>query len=392
MKKTLGFAVIVAIALAAVSATALGATRSAGSRAAIAAGPSCTHPTIAVMGPITGPAASIGIDQIDWAKFYVEHWNKAHPTQKFKLLEGDTQLDAAKAAVVAQSFASNAAVLGIAGPAGSQEVIASSPILKRAHLAAISGSATRVSLTDGSLRGYFWRVVPNDGVQGPTVAGYLTKHLGVASGDSVMIVDDQEAYSTGLSDIIGQVLSGKGVKVDRESVNQSQTDFSSLVAKIGSSTKAVVLPWQIAPNAQLFAQQAKEQGKKAIIFGTDGTFDSQKFTSEGAYVSFFAPDVTTIAIDNALVANYKSEFGGDPGPFGAPTWVATQVVVQAVVNACKAGNGKVTRDAVRAQVQNLKLKNTILGIPVSFSTNGDVVGAGFFVFKITGGKYHTQPA
>src|SRR5205823_6191319 len=136
------------------------------------------------------------------AQFYVAQWNKTHKL-KIKLTQGDTQLDPSKASTVAQQFASSSSMVGVIGPAGSDEVQAAAPILKKAGLAFASGSATRVSLTDGSNKGYFFRDVPNDGVQGPTAASYMINKLKVKSGDSVMVVDDQESYSTGLADIVG---------------------------------------------------------------------------------------------------------------------------------------------------------------------------------------------
>ena len=217
-----------------------------------------------MLGPFTGPVASIGTDQLHWAQFFANNWNKTHKLQ-LTIVQGDTQLDPAKASVVAQSMASNSSIVGIIGPAGSQEVTAVAPIFKKAGLAFISGSATNVSLTDGKLRGYFFRVVPNDGVQAPTAADYMMKKLGAKKGTTVMIVDDQESYSTGLADIVGNVLKKAGVTVDRESVSQKATDFSSLVAKVGGSTKVVFLPFQLASQAQLFAQQLKSQGKSAVV-------------------------------------------------------------------------------------------------------------------------------
>ena len=173
--------------------------------------------------------------------------------------------------------------MGVIGPAGASEVVeAVAPILKKAGLAFVSGSATGSRSTTASCKGYFFRDVPNDGVQGPTEAAYMMSNLGVKRGDSVMVVDDQESYSTGLADIVQQKLKAKGVNVDRESVSQKATDFSSLVAKVGSSTKVVFLPFQLASQAQLFAQQLKAQGKSAVVFGSDGTFDSAKFNATGA--------------------------------------------------------------------------------------------------------------
>jgi branched-chain amino acid transport system substrate-binding protein len=343
--------------------------------------------SIGMLAPITGPAASIGADQLHWAQFYFTQWDKNKKHVKIKLVQGDTQLDPAKASTVAQSFASNGSIVGVIGPAGSDEVQATAPILKKAGLAFASGSATRVSLTNGAWKGFFFRDVPNDGVQGPTAANYMASALGVKSGDSVMIVDDQESYSTGLADIVGQSLAGKGVKVDRESISQKATDFSSLVAKVTSSFKVVYLPFQLASQAQLFAQQLKAQGKSAIVFGSDGTFDSSKFNVNGSYISFFAPDVTTIQADASIVAAFHKQFPGATSPFGAPNYVLAQMYASAVTTACK--DGKITRTELRKDFGKVSLKSTILGTPIKFTGNGDLAGAKFHIFKIVNGKYET---
>lgn len=349
---------------------------------------SCGTFTIGMLAPITGPAASIGSDQLHWAQFYVAQWNKSRKAPfKLRLLQGDTQLDPSKASTVAQQFASNKKVLGVIGPAGSQEVIATAPIFKRAGLAFISGSATRVDLTSGKWRGYFFRVVPNDGVQGPSDADYMTAKLGVKSGDSVMVVDDQEAYSTGLADIVQKTLEGKGIKVDRESISQKDTDFSSLVAKVTPSTKVVFTPFQLSSQTQLLAQQLKAQGKKAIVFASDGSFDVAKFNVDGSLVSFFAPDVTTVPANAAIVRLFHKQFPGATSPFGAPNYVAAQVYATALSSLC-AKHAKVTRASLRAAVAKVKLRSTLIG-PIAFTRNGDVAGAKFHIFKVTGGKYVT---
>jgi len=343
--------------------------------------------SLGMLAPITGPAGSIGSDQLHWAEFYVTQWNKNKKHVKIKLVQGDTQLDPSKASTVAQSFASNGSIVGVIGPAGSDEVQAVAPILRKGGLAFASGSATRVSLTNGSWKGSFFRDVPNDGVQGPTAGAYMFSKLGLKSGDSVMVVDDQESYSTGLADIVGQNLSGKGVKVDRESISQKATDFSSLVAKVTSATKVVYLPFQLASEAQLFAQQLQAQGKTAIVFGSDGTFDSSKFTVNGSYISFFAPDVTTIAADASVVAAFKKQFPGATSPFGAPNYVLAQMYASAITTSCK--DGKITRAELRKNFAKVSLTSTILGTPIRFTANGDLAGAKFHIFKIVNGKYET---
>jgi branched-chain amino acid transport system substrate-binding protein len=380
-------------ALAVVAAGCGGGKKSSGTTTTAASGgggAACSSAvSLGMLAPITGPAASIGGDQLHWAQFFVSNWNAdSSNSPKLKLVQGDTQLDPAKASTVSQSFASNKAIVGVIGPAGSDEVEATTPILKKAGLASASGSATRVSLTSGKWKGYFFRDVPNDGVQGPTDADYMMSALKVASGDSVMVVDDQESYSTGLADIIGKELKGKGVKVDRESTSQKSTDFSSLIAKLTPSTKVVFLPFQLASQAQLFAQQIKSQGKSATVFGSDGTFDSSKFHADGNYVSFFAPDVTTLAAAKTTVAAFNKQFPGGTSPFGAPNYVLAQAYAEAISSICKNGDTP-TRDTVRAAFAKTNLSDTLLGTPLSFTPNGDVKGAKFFIFKIENGKFVT---
>ena len=307
---------------------------------------------------------------------------------KIKLVQGDTQLDPSKASTVAQSFASNKAILGVIGPAGSDEVEERAPILKKAGLAFASGSATRVSLTNGSYKGFFFRDVPNDGVQGPTAAEYMQSKLGVKSGDTVMVVDDQESYSTGLADIVGTSLTGKGVKVDRESISQKSTDFSSLVAKVTSATKVVYLPFQLASQAQLFAQQLKAQGKTAIVFGSDGTFDLSKFNVNGSYISFFAPDVTTIPAAKAIVDAFNKQFPGGNEPVRRSELRARADVCDRDHEGVQ-GQEDLPRRAPQGLRQGEARRSTILGTPIRFTVNGDIAGAKFHIFKIVNGKYET---
>src|SRR2546427_7041700 len=160
MKSRAGIVLLLAAGVAVVSA-AVAVAATDGSRAqqhaTASAAASCKSPHIGMSAPITGPAGPIGSDQLNWARYFVATWNQAHPKFHVTLDEFDDQLDPAKAAMGAQSFASNSKDLAVIGPAGNQQVIAAAPIYKRAGLAFISGSATKVSLTDGTYKGYFFR-------------------------------------------------------------------------------------------------------------------------------------------------------------------------------------------------------------------------------------------
>ena len=246
--------------------------------------------SIGFEGPITGPVAPLGTEQLHFAQLAVAMDNAANKT-KITLVQGDTQLQPAQATTVTQQFISNSSILAVVGPAGSQEVEAVGGPMARAGMGFITGSATAVALTTGKYPTFF-RVVSKDSVQGPQDANYIVKTL---HPKSIMIVDDQEAYSTGLVSAMTPVFQAAGIKVDHESVSQKVTDFSSLVAKVTPDTSVVVLPWQVAANAQQFGRDLAQQHKKAVIFGTDGLFSPGTFTITGSYVSSFGPDITAIA-------------------------------------------------------------------------------------------------
>jgi branched-chain amino acid transport system substrate-binding protein len=377
VKKHLLIAAIAGVA-AAIAVTAAFAKTSASSGAAAtgAATLRCGKTrTIGFAGPITGPAASLGQQQLNWSKQFVTTYNRTHRKTKVRLVQGDTQLpNVAEAIKVAQRFASTGRILGVVGPAGSQEVVDSTAAYRGGGLAFVSGSATRTSLTDGSRRGFFYRVVPNDDVQGPTVAKHIIE---VLKAKRVFIIDDQETYSQGLSDTVQKALTAGGVRVERDSVSQSASDFSSLIAKIGNNVDVVYIPWQLAPKAQLFGQQMREQGKRATLFGSDGLFDPDNFKIPGSLVSFFPVDTNA-----AVVKAYMSSHGGSADFFGAPTYVATQAVVGAIDRACAAGRGRTTRAAVRRALARTKIAKTVLGLPLAFTANGDLQGGAFGIYRI----------
>jgi len=334
----------------------------------------CTSGQIGFMGPITGPVAFLGKEQLNWVKFAVDSYNKASGTH-FKVLQGDTQLNPKLALTVGTKFTANSSLLATIGPAGSQEVIAIGPLFKRNTFPYISSSATNVTLTTGKYP-TFSRVVGSDKAQGRSDAEYMVKKL---KAKKVVIIDDQEAYSTGLANSATAVLKAAGVKVQRESINQKVTDFSSLVTKVGSDVNVVFLPWQVAANGQLFADQMLEQGKTAKVFGSDG-LDSGDFHPNGAYVSSFARDIHGVPGTKNIIASYNKQYGTKWSTFGPPAYTAALVIATAYKRACS--DGRASRPELLKQIRSTKIPHSILGIPISFDRHGDVPAAKFYVFQI----------
>ena len=393
MKLRISMAAVALMALVAAgcgsssSSSSSSASASASSTAAAggSSGGKCAV-SVGFEGPITGPVAMLGAEQLHFAELAISQDNAANGTN-VSLAQGDTQLQPAQATTVTQQFISNSKIVAVVGPAGSQEVEAVSPLFGRAGLGFISGSATAAALTTGK-NPTFYRVVSKDSVQGPQDAHYIISRL---HPKSLMIVDDQEAYSTGLVAAMTPVFKAAGISVDHESVSQKVTDFSSLVSKVTPQMSVVVLPWQVAANAQQFGRNLTEQHKKTVIFGTDGLFSPGTFSTNGSYVSSFGPDITAIAADKAIAAEAKAKYGSF-GTFGPPVFAATHVIDEAISSVCKAGQTP-SRSNVLAAIKQTNEPTSILGQAIKFDSHGDLVNGKFFLFKIDAkGKYNLIPS
>src|SRR3989454_4669127 len=297
MKK--GLALLLSIlATAAVAASAQGGRASADTSTSSAALSCKSTMTIGFVTPLTGGAGFLGQEQLSWAKYAIKTLPQTLGL-KVKLVPGDTPVEQgpAPAQALAQKFVADKSVVAILGPSTSGAVAASSQTYLQAGLAHISPSATRTTLTKGDKKEAtpaFFRVVPVDYLQGPSDANFMIKSLKVKK---VVILDFQEPYSLGLADAAEAVLKKAGVTTIRLSAPNTTTDYSSYVTRVPGDADIVFFPTQKPGDAQTFARQLVEQGKKAKVFGGDGSNDSSQFKTPGAYVSNFAPDISGIAAD-----------------------------------------------------------------------------------------------
>ena len=126
----------------------------------------------------------------------------------------------------------------------------------------------------------------------------------------------------------------------------------------------------------------KQAGKASIkLMGSDGLFDPL-FSGVGSnvYDSFFP-----VQPSDPVIKAYKRTHGGSGDYFGAPSYVAAQVVGGAIDRACK--DGKASRAEVRKQIAKTKLKSTLLGLPVSFTKGGDLRGGAFGIYQSKNGDF-----
>jgi branched-chain amino acid transport system substrate-binding protein len=349
---------------------------------------------IAFVTPLTGGAGFLGNEQLSWAKYAV----KTLPAKyglKVRLITGDAPVEQGPAIAqsLAQKFVADKSVIAILGPSTSGATAASSQIYFDAGLAHVSPSATRTSLTksvDGKAKEAtpaFFRVVPDDGIQGPNDAKFMIDKLNVKK---VVVVDFQEPYSQGLGGQVEEYLKAKGVATSHLSIANTVTDFSSFVTKVPGDADIVFFPTQKPEDAQTFAQQLVEQGKKAKVFGGDGSNGPGKFKAAGSYVSNFAAPISLFPYNKPLIDGWKKDNNNaEPGSFGPPSYGAVQVILAGIQAACAKGKGKIERRDLIRNIKKVRVKNWILGGNFRFSTKtNDPLNGRFYIFQIqSNGSY-----
>ncbi len=414
MLKRIGALVVTAGALAVVVATTLGSTAAASAQNS----PLCKKAGLGFAGPLTGGAAFLGKDQSSWVKLFISSWNKGkaipgvpaklHRVKLTLALEGDSQLNPDVAANVARQMVANKSILGMVGFAGSNENLGGGPVLDRAHLGYVSGSATLDTLATGTKSTKpltdFFRVVPQNAQQARSGVPYIDKTLKLKKNDKVLIVDDGEAYGIGLSNDAQKLFTKAGLKVTRDSVNESTTPNASFGAQIAvEATKAqtggyklVYAPTQVAGDSQTFDQDLHTASYTGGFMATDGSVDPTNFNVPGAYLSFFGPSITKItkSYRTAFKAKYGASAANDP--FGAPSFVAAQMLGVAISEACSAGlptKLSKARAAVVAKLKHVKQSTTILGYSMAFNNPADAYHgpvSGVTVFKIQANGSYKQ--
>ncbi len=378
MRKGLIAASLGLLAAAVIVTSALARSEASATPAQLA---SCTNVSLGFVGPLTGPAAFLGQEQISWLRFGTQKYNKANGT-RFKVAAGDTELKAPVARTVARRFVADRKIMAIIGPSESQAVRVGGNLYEKAGLAAISGSATAVDLTKGRPYTTFYRVNPNDAIQAPQIVAFVSKNL---KAKNVVVIDSQDDYSVPLATSISSGLRKANATVGRESVSADDTDFSSIVANVGNDVDVVVFATQVASAANTLSNQLREQGKKAVVFGTDGAYSPSQYKPRNGYVSIFAKDLHFVSSARSLVREYNRYSKNKTfGAFGPPTYLAGSVAMSAITKAC--GDGTATRAEVTRLVRQTNIPS-IFGGTVRFDRKGDPLPTRFVIYKVTNGTY-----
>ncbi|TQK27753.1 amino acid/amide ABC transporter substrate-binding protein (HAAT family) [Arthrobacter sp. SLBN-53] len=305
---------------------------------------SCPPVSLAMAGALNGPDAALGINIRNGVQLAVDKHNAANPGCQVQLKTFDTEGDPQKASNIAPRIIEDQYTIGLIGPAFSGETKATGGVFDQAGLAAVTASATNVTLSENGWKTFF-RGLANDGVQGPSVANYLKNTLGHKK---VCVVDDSTDYGLGLATAVRDTLGPVADSACNISVKKGDKDFSAAVTQInGAAPDSVFFGGYYAEAAPL-VQQLRDSGFGGTFVSADGSKDNEFVkqageSSKGALLACPCGPAT-----GSFAQEYTDKFGQEPGTYSTEGYDLGTILLKGI------DSGAITRPALLDYVRNYK--------------------------------------
>ncbi|MFN2357914.1 MAG: branched-chain amino acid ABC transporter substrate-binding protein [Desulfotignum sp.] len=339
---------------------------------------------VANVGALSGDLAPYGISALRGVELAVEDINAKGGIlgKKIELLMGDDVCKPEIAVNVAMKLVSEGAQM-IVGHVCSGATIAANKIYKDANMILISGSATNDDLTLTGEHPNFFRTIANDGAQAVLMTDFVKNEL---KAKKVALIHDKGDYGKGQMELARknfEKLGGVEI-VLFEGVTTGAMDYSAIVQKIKRSDADVTMWGGYHSDASKIVQLLEKKRVDTIFFGADG-IQGDSFTdlagkyAEGVYAT--GPnDTSANPLYQELSEKHQKKYGENTGTFFFTGYACMQALAAAAEKA-----GSLDYDAMRAAMFDITIDSP-LGL-IGFDEKGDVVGAGFSVYKVTDGKY-----
>jgi len=348
---------------------------------------------IGMSSPMTGPYADFGIDAENSGLIAVKD-ACGYAGFSFELMAEDDEGGAEGGGAVANKFAADPTVVGVAGPLFSGASAAGIPIYDTAGIPMLSPSATNPPLTAmGSA--VFNRVPFTDDAQGAAAADYMFNTLGFTK---IAVLHDGETYGKGLATIVKSEFEGFGGEVVTfEGITVGEADYTPILTTISASAPEAIYFGGYSAEGAVLTNQMKSLGlEDAVFFGCDGTFgaDYLSLTGENGEGSYHATPKEPPATDTKANFDvcYESAYGVGPvvlSPFSYNSYDCTTALITAAKEASMLGEDGKLYILRGAMVDAIRGLTDYTGISGTYTCNDigecNVEGPQFWV--LTGGEF-----
>lgn len=345
-------------------------------------------------GALTGDQAVWGENELNTVKMLFEEYNAAGGIdvggKKYKLevIGYDNKGDAQEAVNVTKRLTGQDKVVAILGPNASGNAIPIAPILEQAKVPDIATVATnpKVTVLDGKVKPYNFRVCFIDPYQGAVAAGYAYDRLGFRK--AAILYDVSDDYSQGLREYFKLNFEKKGgTIVADESFNGGDVDFRPQLSKIKAAKPDIIFMPYFFKEAALSANQARELGLTQVLMGGDGWPSDQLISMGGKSLEgcYFVNhlDYADPAVQD-YKARYKAKYGKETELNGFLVHDAVLLLIAGLQKA-----GKVNGEALAKALEGIEIQGITGKIAISPETHNPE-GKDAAIEKIVNGQYVFQ--
>jgi branched-chain amino acid transport system substrate-binding protein len=353
---------------------------------------------IGMIAPLSGGLSALGLGMRNSAQLAIDQANQACTVAGYELAfqPEDDQATPQVAGQAATLLASNPNVAGVIGTLNSSTGQTAQPILHERGIPMISPANTAPALTMGEnfataperqFDNYF-RTSTTDLVQGPFAANYLVQTAGK---QRIAVIDDGKTYGANLAEQFAQQVTELGAQVvARERVGEKDTDFSGVITAIRGQNPDAVYYGGEYPVAGPLSNQLAGAGLDIPVMGGDGIVNAD-FVSLGGRPGDLATSIgapaESLPSAEQFVSDYEAAgFAEGFGTYGALTYDATNVLIQALATALADGEYSEDRRAdIVAAVQATDMEGA--SGPLAFDEFGDTTNKVLTVYTVEGDDF-----
>jgi branched-chain amino acid transport system substrate-binding protein len=261
------------------------------------------------------------------------------PGVRFNPIGLDSAGQPEQAVNAARRLTSQDGVIAVIGPNASMQAIPVGDVLVEARVPGISTVATnpRVTIEDGQVKPYYFRVCFIDPYQGAVASGFSFDQLNARKAAILYGIGDD--YSIGISEFFRADFTRRGgAIVADEAFVEADVDFRPQLTAIRDANPDVIfMPFSYMQVA-LATTQARELGITATFIGTD-TWPSDELLTmasdavEGSYfvnhLDFADPDVQGFR-EKYRTSRFNPGLGIESELNGFMAWDAATMVMEAI--------------------------------------------------------------
>lgn len=342
------------------------------------------------IGSLTGDQAVWGQCELNTVKMMFEEMNAKGGLlgKQVEVIGYDTRGDAAEAVNAVRRLTSQDKVIAIIGPNASGQAIAISSVLEEMKVPDIATVATnpKVTVVDGKVKPFNFRVCFIDPYQGAVAAGYAVDVLNLKK--AAVLYDVADDYSQGLTEFFEKTFVEKGGEiVVKEAFKSGDVDFRPQLSKIKEANPEIIFMPYFFKEVALSANQARELGINAVLMGGDGwpsdvLIEMAKDAIEGSYIvnhlDFNDPEV------QGFKDGYKSKYNSAVELNGYMAYDAVKLLEAAVIKA-----NSVDSIAIRDALETTSVQGITGQISISKDSHNPE-GKDAAIIKMVNGEYVFQ--